>query len=83
MRDAHRFRGGCDERNGERALRRAKRDWLESASSYGVTLDEELLDSLLRRLQARSRQQGRSLEATMYANIRRFLEQTDDEGLAA
>jgi hypothetical protein len=79
MRNPHRFRGGCDERNGEHALRRAKRDWLATASNYGVSLDEELLDSLLRRLQTRSRQQGTSLEAAMYANVQRFLEQPYDE----
>jgi hypothetical protein len=79
MRNWHRSRQGCDERNGERAFQRAKRDWLESASSYGVSLDAELLDTLLRRLQTRSRQQGTSLQAAMCANVRRFLEQPDDE----
>ena len=81
MSDWYRSRQGCDERNDERALQRAKRDWLDSASSYGVNLDPELLHTLLRRLQTRSRQQGISIDAAMCANVRRFLEQPDDEQL--
>jgi len=79
MGNSHRSRHGCDEQNDERAFQRAKRDWLESASSYGVNLDPELLQTLLRRLQTRSRQQGTSIDAAMCANVRRFLEQPDDE----
>jgi hypothetical protein len=60
-------------------LQRAKREWLTTAEGYDVSLDEDLLDTLLRGLQARARRQGTSLDAAMHANVLQFLTQPGDE----